>query len=507
MTTISFDHLLPESFALKPFQTVGVGYAVVARRCFIADEMGLGKTIQALVALEANDAFPAVVVCPAMLKGNWANEIRRFLPHRSVEVVAGRKAYPATADITIVNYDVLPFWADALAQPVALVLDESHYCKNIGSAKAPVKRTAAAKKLAESVPAEGYVLCLTGTPLENRPIELLSQLQIMGRLEDIVAGEYQASNDPEFAFKFAFCRNEKSKEETGKYTWDGAVNTAVLNERLRSTCYVRRLRKDAMGTNDTERFAVNLSLNGALAEYNRAEADLISFKKEEARIKARQEALESGERCTDEEAELAAIKAARKARSAEHIVRLTTLRRLVGEAKIESTVEWIENFMESNPDKSLVIFARHIPVQKGLIAALAAHSPAQILAGQKDVEEQKRRFQARETRLIVLGFGAREGHTLTAASDVLFVEQPWHPGAQQQAEDRCNRIGQEAENVFAWTLLATGTVDEYVHGIIERKRVVFKATADGQAADTDNEDDVIAALDAYFEAKAQEDAA
>ena len=52
---------------LEPFQWAGVRYVLEARRAFLADEPGLGKTVEALAALEADGAFPAVVVCPASL--------------------------------------------------------------------------------------------------------------------------------------------------------------------------------------------------------------------------------------------------------------------------------------------------------------------------------------------------------------------------------------------------------------------------------------------------------
>ena len=70
---------------LKPFQRAGVAYALDARRTFLADEQGLGKTVQALAALEADDAYPAIVICPASLKLNWERETRHWLPHRSLD--------------------------------------------------------------------------------------------------------------------------------------------------------------------------------------------------------------------------------------------------------------------------------------------------------------------------------------------------------------------------------------------------------------------------------------
>ena len=77
---------------LMPFQRAGVAYALERRRVFLADEQGLGKTIQALATVQADGAYPAVVICPASLKLNWLREARRWLPHRTAHEVTGRRA-------------------------------------------------------------------------------------------------------------------------------------------------------------------------------------------------------------------------------------------------------------------------------------------------------------------------------------------------------------------------------------------------------------------------------
>src|SRR5262249_30607123 len=64
----------------KPFQRAGVAYLLERRRAFLADEQGLGKTVEALATLQAAEAFPAVVVCPANLKLNWRREAEAWLP-------------------------------------------------------------------------------------------------------------------------------------------------------------------------------------------------------------------------------------------------------------------------------------------------------------------------------------------------------------------------------------------------------------------------------------------
>ena len=90
-------------------------YLLKQRRAFLADEQGLGKTIEALATLEADGAYPAIVVCPASLKLNWMREIERWLPARSAQMLDGNRGAVAAADLTVVNYDIVAGRLDALS--------------------------------------------------------------------------------------------------------------------------------------------------------------------------------------------------------------------------------------------------------------------------------------------------------------------------------------------------------------------------------------------------------
>ena len=104
---------------LHPFQRAGVRYALERRRTFIADEQGLGKTVQALATLEVDDAFPAVVVCPASMKLMWEREANTWLPGRSVALLDGRQGEWSSealeAEILVLNYDILDAHYERLA--------------------------------------------------------------------------------------------------------------------------------------------------------------------------------------------------------------------------------------------------------------------------------------------------------------------------------------------------------------------------------------------------------
>ena len=422
---------------LQPFQWAGVRYVLDARRAFLADEQGLGKTVQALAALEADAAYPAIVVCPASLKLNWEREARRWLPHRSVEVVEGRVAVPRTGDITILNYEIVAAHRDALARlrPGALVVDEAHYCKN-----PQAKRTQAVRRLAEGVRAGGLRLALTGTPVLNHAEELISQLRVIGRLEDFGSGA-------SFLRQF---RGELSEER--------------LHWHLRRRCFVRRLKSEVLPQLPAKRqVVVPVALDNE-REYRLAEKDVIAW--------LREQPLDLGEL----NAKIAATL------RAERLAQLGTLQRLAARGKLHAALAWIHDFLASG--EPLVVFARHVEVQEAL---LERFPDALHLLGRDTVAAREaaiRAFQEPGGPQLIVGATrvAAQGITLTRASNVAFLELEWTPAMHDQAEDRCHRIGQR-DAVTAWYLLAAGTIDETMARLIQRKRGIVAAVTDGRRLD------------------------
>jgi SWI/SNF-related matrix-associated actin-dependent regulator 1 of chromatin subfamily A len=100
---------------------------------------------------------------------------------------------------------------------------------------------------------------------------------------------------------------------------------------------------------------------------------------------------------------------------------------------------------------------------------------------------QVARFQEDpECRLIVCSLDAAGiGITLTAASNVAFLEMGWTPATHDQAEDRVHRIGQH-NAVTAWYLLAADTIDERIAAVVERKRRLVRAASDGTPHDDES---------------------
>jgi SWI/SNF-related matrix-associated actin-dependent regulator 1 of chromatin subfamily A len=442
---------------LLPYQRAGVKYAAQARRCFIADDMGLGKTIQAIATVEALGTYPACVVCPPTLVLNWANEYGKWLPNLTVATVKNRKDFPTDGyDVLVVGYSNIKAWERELTGFRSYIFDESHYCKSPDA-----QRTKAARKIAKSAPNDGVVLCLTGTPVTNKPAEYAAQLDILGKLGD-------------FGGKWGFYRRYCAafRDRFGQWNIDGHSNLDELNDRLRGNCYIRRTKDQVLDELPPVRHH-ELLVDGTAAgmkEYRKADADIIKYLME----RAREIAEELGESPGS-----AAVRARMRAQSSEHLVRIGVLRKLAARAKMPAVAELVESYLAEG--KKVVLAAHH----REIVDELASkYGNLKIQGGMTvdEVEKHKERFQTLPTEdapTIVLSIqAAKTGHTLTAAQDVVFVELPWTPADIDQTYSRCHRLGQ-AGSVTATYVLCADTIDEEIYGIITRKRGVVTQAIEG----------------------------
>jgi superfamily II DNA or RNA helicase len=424
---------------LRPFQRAGVAYVLQARRAFLADEQGLGKTVQALAALEADDAYPAIVVCPASLKLNWMREIETWLPHRSKTLVAGTGKTPPAADITVLNYEIVHAHSARLTlrAPKAVVLDESHYVKNPRA-----KRTQAVRRLVGGMAPDGLRLALTGTPVLNHAEELIPQLRILGCLETFGSGA-------RFARRF-----------------QGIGAEERIHWHLRRTCFVRRLKADVLPQLPAKRqVVVPVSLDNE-REYRLAEKNVIEWLREQPMDLSELEA-----------------KVARALR-AERLAQLNTLKRLAANGKSGAAMSWIHDFLESG--EPLVVFASNREVQDRLVQKFpgALHMLGSDSAAQREAAVHAFQDPAGPQLIICSTRVAGQGITLTRASNVAFLDLEWTPAMHDQAEDRCHRIGQH-DAVTAWYLLAAATIDETMIELIARKRGIVGAVTDGRRDDSE----------------------
>ena len=420
------------------------------RRAFLADEQGLGKTIEALAAIEADGAYPAVVVCPASLKLNWLREIERGLPGRGVRVRWAPAAAPyrwRRSTWSTTTSSPRGWRSCARSEPRALVLDESHYCKN-----AAAKRTRAVQRLAAAVPRDGLVMALTGTPVMNRPPELIAQLRILGRLKRLwlrrpvrpALPRARRAPAPALASARALLRAPPEVRGAAAATRQDA-------------------RRGAGGAGPTRPSTASPSATS----WRGCRSQPLDLRTLDVRVAA--------------------------ALRAERLVRLNALKLLAARGKLHGG---------AGVDPRLPLLRRAPrgvrPPPRDPARPESSASPRRCTSWAGDSpnarEAALRDFQApdgEDNQLIVCSIDvAGQGLTLTRSSNVVFLELDWTPAKHDQAEDRCHRIGQQDGSTPTY-LLAADTIDETIATLPQRKRAVIGAVTDGRA---ENEEGVVDAL-------------
>ena len=470
---------------LMPHQWVAVQALTEFPQAILADQQGLGKTIEILVALEATSAFPAIVIAPATALLNWRDEVNCWLPHRKMAVLGGgigkRDAgVPIElADIVIINFESFAKNSQALASlhAKAVVADEAQYLKGHAS-----ERTKAVKQFCRDTSVE-RIIAATGTPIMNRPSELLTLLTLLPDLLNEIGGFGR--------FASRYCCATSHQGFQGTY-WDysGAGNLGELANRLRETGRFIRRDKAAvlpdLREKQHEELAVEIDNRD---EYALAALDFTEWLKthnKPIRNKPKKMTIDD-----DSPALIATAQTLGWSEDlylsqddrAEALRRMGTLRQLAGVGKIRAAVKWIGAAVK---DEKLVVFAYHIEVQKALINALTGGRQAPLsLTGEMTAKARRdaiQQFQNDESaRLIVCSLkAAQTAITLTAARRVLMVELDWTPASLEQAEDRVHRIGQGGQVVISY-LRATNTLDDRMATILDSKRRVLGAISAASA--------------------------
>lgn len=450
---------------LRPFQKAGVKYFVENKSVLMADEMGLGKSFQALAALEHVGAFPALVICPASLIYNWKKEVEKWLNRSVVIFKKGMTSFDA--EIVIVNYDMLKHVPKDMRKK-AIIVDECHRIKN--------KKAQRTKIVSEFAKDTEYRFLLSGTPMMNRPSELISQLEVLGKM-----GQFGGF----WKFTERYCNPKIKRIGHQKTVRDisGASNLDELKLSLRRCCMIRRDKKDVLKElPDKQATYIPVAIDNRTV-YQKAAKDLIAFVKEKAKQDA--ELLASIEQLGAEKAremiEASGEAAAMKAKRAEVLVGINSLRQLAAKGKITAVSDWLDDFLgtegDAGTEKKLVMFTYHKDVLYAVKAKLdAANIKTVVFCGDNTKEERDAAVEAfqndPDTRVFLGTLAAGgEGITLTAASDVAFIEVGWKPSEIDQAESRCHRMGQK-QSVTSYFFQATDTIEDWIFELIESKKDV-----------------------------------
>ncbi|MNX23562.1 RNA polymerase-associated protein RapA [compost metagenome] len=432
------------------------------RGALLADDMGLGKTRQALIA--AHEAHPRgrmLVVCPASLKLNWEREIHAVLGAQEVSVL-GRDE--GLARWTIVNYDRLRSHQTELDAEdwACLILDEAHYLKNrhsqrsllvLGGEHRPRKRgTLPPGRIRGLVERAERVILLTGTPITNRPLDLFALLRAIAH----------PLGDDLLRYAVRYCAAFQTE-----WGWDmgGASHLDELHDRLRDV--LLRRSKDEV-----------LDLPPKLRTYMPVEVDLVAYRKvwlDYVQLLAKRK---------------------RRVPRALLLAEVAKLRHAAALAKVPAAIAHVEAVLEAG--EKVIVFTCHTGVVEALMRRFG---PSAVrLTGEDGPAQRQAAVDAfqndPEVRLFVGNLvAAGVGVSLTAATQVLFVDYSFVPAEHLQAEDRPYRIGQ-SNAVTVTYLSALGTLDEEIERLLAQKLAVVSEAIEGHLPQLQDSflDDLLAVL-------------
>lgn len=462
--------VIPHNLKIQPYpyQLKGIARGLELKRFMNCDEPGLGKTLQSIATINIAGAFPCLVICPSSLKINWMREWEKFTDKKAMiltDKVRDTWTFffqTGMHQVFIVNYESLKKYfvqrikksegwtlrdvefRNSINLFKSVIIDESHRCKSASTQQAKFCKGICTGK--------EWIIELTGTPVVNRPKDLIPQLAILNRMEDF--GGYKP-------FVNRYCSGQRE-----------ASNLKELNFNLWKYCMFRREKSLVLTDLPDKIRQVNTCEITNRKEYVDAERDLIMY-------------LQKYKDADDEKIE--------KALRGEVMVRINILRQISARGKVRDVIEFVKDFRENG--KKIILFCSLHEV----VDQLKRYFPTAVSVTGRDSQDDKQRavdaFQNNpKTDIIICSIkAAGVGLTLTASSNVAFVEFPWTYADCCQCEDRAHRIGQK-DSVTCYYFLGRRTIDEKVYRIIQEKKNIANAVTGSTEYIEENIVDMVARI-------------
>lgn len=445
-------------FPMKPrdYQIEGITYMINHGNCINGCECGTGKTMQSILYVEVLDLFPCLVICPSSVKSSWLKEWKQWNPNRTIHVIDSKDGENTDwkADVTIINYDYL-YKRGKSKEEIKLrysrslskkwgtvILDEIHLCKNPKSL-----RSRSVKKIVKK---STKVLALSGTLIMNRPQELINVLDILGRFKEIFPNlQY---------FLYRYCNAKRTRFGLD---CSGASYTLELNSIISHYCYFRKSKRDVLTElPDVINQIVNCPITNK-KEYKQAEDDLITY-------------LEGID-----------IEAAERALKAEHLVRISNLKRLSLEGKLNFIEQFLKDWIESNEDDKIIVFGTLKEPLKQLHQKFKDES--ELVIGESTTEDKMNKVERwKEKKQILFANTATLSTGVDGlqkvCSNMIFVEYPAGPTDLEQAISRLERMGQK-NSINVYFLLSDETIDTRIGEIFKEKSKIINAVNKGVSID------------------------
>ncbi len=456
----------PDTFraTLRPYQAEGLSWLAFLREAgfggVLADDMGLGKTVQALALVALEKAAgrldrPALVIAPTSLVSNWLWEAERFAPDLRVLVLHGldrrtRFDHVAASDLVLTTYPLIARDHATLSRTAwhLLILDEAQTVKN---------PNAATTKLIADLEAR-HRFGLTGTPVENHLGELWSLFTIVlpGFLGD----------------RQAFGRQWRTPIEAGD-----SARGKLLARRVRP--FMLRRTKEEVARDLPPKTEVVERIDLGRKQRDIYESIRLSMHERVRDAVARQGFARSRIVILD------ALLKLRQACCDPRLLKLDTRASAgAGSAKLDRLMEMVTDLHAEG--RRILLFSQFTSMLDLIRPHLdEARIDYGLLTGRtRDRAAVVKRFQEGAVPLFLVSLKAGgTGLNLTGADTVILYDPWWNPAVEAQAIDRAHRIGQD-KPVFVHKLVASGTIEEKMEVMKDRKRALAESLFDADGAPT-----------------------
>ncbi|MGZ4436861.1 MAG: DEAD/DEAH box helicase [Nocardioidaceae bacterium] len=470
----------PGGLELMPHQAQVVAAAAAGHRTFLlADEPGLGKTAQALLAAQATNAYPLLVVVPNVVKTNWAREAGIWTPKHPATVIHGNgETIDGFADIVVVNYEVLDRHVGWLGDHGfrGMVVDEAHFIKNKSS-----QRSQHVLELSERIRARAgrpLLMALTGTPLINDIEDFRAIWQFLGWIDD----------------KKPLADLMEALEETGLSPGDpgfySAARRSVVDQGI-----VRRRKVDVAADIPARRVAdlpveLDDEAGRSIREAERELARRLVTRYENALATRTSGQVVDG---IDHELVRRVATWEREDTTTATGENVFGMMRRIGQAKAGLAADYAAQ-LARNVGK-VVFFAKHVDVMDTAEETFAKRGIRySSIRGDQTPKARQQNIDAflndPEVEIVVCSLtAAGVGLNLQVASNLVLAELSWTDAEQTQAIDRIHRIGQ-AEPVTAWRIIAAQTIDTRIAELIDSKAGLAARALDGSDEEVSSSADV-----------------
>ncbi len=451
---------------LREYQQSGLNWLQFIRKHqlggILADDMGLGKTIQTIAHILVEKKAgrlksPCLVIAPTSLLSNWQQETHKFAPSlKFLKLAGGNRSvlYPkiASVDIVVTSYGLVLRDINRLIKTRfhIVILDEAQVIKNTRS-----KITAAVNQLKSN-----NRLCLTGTPMENHLGELWSLFQFL--MPNFLGSEYQFNQ----LYRYPIEKNQDYFRQS------------LLAKRV-APLMLRRTKNEVATELPSKTEMVTL------VELEESQADLY----ETIRVSMMEQVTKAMTQETNNRNQFLIGNALLKLRQVcchSSLIKLESAQKIKSSAKVTWLRARLPTMVEQG--RRILLFSSFTSMLDILAEELVDLAiPFLMLTGKsKHRGKMVELFQSSDVPVFLISLKAGGvGLNLTAADTVIHYDPWWNPAAEQQANDRAYRIGQD-KPVFVYKLITKGTVEEKIQQMQRQKNQLAQGLYDQEALDTLN---------------------